>query len=130
MNLLDLARAALPQATVASNVDPVRQWRVRYPKGETLTVLFAPAVTQTEVADLYRDAAIEPALEAANLPATGKQVAALRELIETVLAGCPEEDRVEALMVACSDPRAALTLLRLLSDDQRQTAKWLGGGHV
>lgn len=130
MNLLDLARAALPHPSLQVTSEPVRQWRISYPNASAITVLFTPAATRADVAAIYPGATIEPIPNAAKLPATTKQVDELRELIDAVLAGRAEAEATEALTVACSDTQAALISLRSLRDEQRENAKWLGGRYV
>ena len=98
------AVANLPSKETAS----VRQWRICYPNVRGMDVLFTPAATRAQVADLYLGAAIEPIPDTAARMATEAEAAELRALIGAILADELGADRSEALAVALADPVEAL----------------------
>lgn len=118
MNLLDLARAALAEARAARPTVPIdgpaRQWRVVYPN-LAMTVLFTPAATRGEVAELHPGATCEPMTDTVTRTATPAEADELRRLIVIVLAGSPHDEQREALTAALADVDAALECFRLLA---------------
>ena len=99
---------------IAADDAAVRQWRVGYPNGAAMLVLFTPAATRAEVADLYPGASIEPLPDAVTRAATPAEAAELHALVAPILAEATEADRAEALAVALADPDAALACLRAI----------------
>ncbi len=80
-----------------------------------MEVLFTPAATQAEVAELYPGASIEPVSDAATRAATPAEADELRALVAAFLAADTEANRAEALAVALADPDAALACYRALA---------------
>lgn len=99
----------------AANDVPIREWRITYPNGAAMDVLFHPPATRADVAAIYPGASLEPLPDAPKHQATPDEAAELRELVAVVLANDTEAERAEALRVACADPEAALDCYRSLA---------------
>ncbi len=99
---------------ITSNAPAIR-WGVAYPNGAGMEVLFTPAATQADVAELYPGASIEPLPDAPMRTATPGEAGELHALIAAVLADDTDADRAEALAVALNDPDAALVCWRSLA---------------
>ncbi|MHB8493710.1 MAG: hypothetical protein ACYDDG_03950 [Casimicrobiaceae bacterium] len=84
-----------------------------------MEVLFTPAATRAEVAELYPGASIEPLPAAPTRAATAAEADELRALIGVILADDTEADRAETFAVALADPDAALVCWRSLAEAQR-----------
>ncbi len=112
-----LARAAteIPAARESPAAYRARQWHVGYPNGAAMLVLFTPAATRAEVAELYPGASTEPLPDGATRAATPAEADELRALIGAMLADDNEANRAEALAVALADPDAALICYRALA---------------
>ena len=122
MNLLDLARSALPAApaTPTSRPDaPVRCWKIHFPNLDLVEVIFAPDATRTEVAARYPGAQIEPLPASPWRAATPAEAGELRELIALILPDADDTERAYALRVALANPEAALASFRALAADLR-----------
>ena len=122
MNLLDLARSALPAppATPTLRPDaPVRCWKIHFPNLDLVEVIFAPDATRAEVAARYPGAQIEPLPASPWRAATPAEAVELRELIALILPDADDNERAYALRVALADPEAALTSFRALAVDLR-----------
>ena len=120
MNLLDLARSALPVAAKdPASVQPdraARRWQVHFPNLDPMEVLFSPAAKRAEVEAMYPGAIIEPLPDPTGRNATSIETAELRGLIGRVFGDTSGADRVAILPSACADPGAALTSFRALAD--------------
>lgn len=91
------------------------RWRVAYPNGAGMDVLFTRAATRAEVAELYPGASIEQIPDVPTRTAIPAEEAELRALVAAILADDSDADRVEALAVALADPDAALACYRALA---------------
>lgn len=123
-NLTDAARtlirshkpAILAELEAANDV-PIRVWRVTYPNGATMEVLFHPPATRADAAAIYPGATLEPLPDEGKRQATPVEAAELCNLVNIILADTDDAERAEALRVACADAEAALTSLRALVVD-------------
>ena len=113
-NWLARAAAAIPATRESPTPYHARQWRIGYPNGAAMDVLFTPSATQPEVAELYPGASIEPLPGTATRAATSAEAAELRGLVAAILPDDTEASRAEAVAVALADPDAALASYRTL----------------
>lgn len=113
MNLLDLARSALPPEA-ATAVSVARSWSVTTPGGRLVEVIFADALNADEVRALYPGTAVRPVVSGRR-PATAAESATVRGLLTRVAKGWPKEDRDEALRMALGDPVSAVVSLQALA---------------
>lgn len=99
---------------IAANDAPCRHWRIAYANGAAMLVVFHPAAAQSEVAELYPGASIEPLPDAPTRAATPAEAAELRALIGAIMPDDIGADRAEALAVARGDPDTAMVCYRAL----------------
>ena len=116
-NWLARAATAIPALRETPTAYKAQQWRVCYPNGAAMIVLFTPTATRAEVADVYRGASIEPMPDTLTRTATQVEADELRCLVNAILASDSEANRAEALAVALADPDAALASFRALAAD-------------
>jgi hypothetical protein len=114
-NWLARAATAIPAMRESPAAYQARQWRISYPNGAAIDMLFTPAATRAEVAELYPGATIELVPDTAMRTATSAEADELRALIAAILADDSEASRAEALAVALADPDAALMSYRALA---------------
>lgn len=107
-------------ATVGATADAMaaRAWRVTYPNGTAMDVLFYPAATQAEVQAIYPGAMVEPLPDTPTRPATKAEADELAALVAAILTDATEDERAEALPVALADPEAALACYRTLAGER------------
>jgi hypothetical protein len=117
-NWLARAAAAIPATRESPAAYKARQWRIAYPNGAAMDVLFTPAATRAEVAELYPGASIQPLPDSATRTPTAAEADELLALIGAILADDTEAERAEALAVALADPDAALVCWRSLAKAQ------------
>ena len=112
-----LARAAtaIPEMRESPTAYTVRGWRIHYPNGAAMDVLFTPAATRADVAEVYPGASVEPMRDTATRPPTAAETDELRALGNIVLADESESNRAEALTVALTDPANAMECFRALA---------------
>lgn len=129
MNLVDLARSALPIAPTApipavQANGPARRWQVHFPNLDPVEMLFTPPATLAEALDACPGAiAAEPLPESLRRAATPAEAAELRELIPRAFPGISDHDVAGVFAVACADPEAALASFRALVADDRTRIK-------
>lgn len=127
-----MARATIALPTLAdpsaSHADAatVRCWRIRYPNGAAMDVMFHPPATRADVAAIYPGARLEPLPDAPNRQATPAEAAKLHELVNMILVDAPEAERAEALRVACADADAALSSFRRSAIANSETGRGEG----
>jgi len=116
-----LARAAtaIPEMRESPTAYTVRGWRIHYPNGAAMDVLFTPAATRADVAEVYPGASVEPMRDTATRPPTAAEADELRALVNIVLVDDSDTERAEALAMALADPEAALEGLRALTAHRR-----------
>ncbi len=149
MNLLDIARAALPAATPETAGTPAQPAGLRAPAGAPLAtnadtdvigaatrarwlvqsrdraplkLFLTEAITNTVVRAPYPDAVAAVPIEHWPSRATHDQVADLRALFAIVAADWPPDAQAEALAVALADPEFALMCFRALAADLARSA--------
>jgi len=119
MNLLELARSALPDPTPATDPgERCRRWALHFADRAPQEVIFSDDLTHAEALALYPAAvAADPIPDTPSRPATKAEAAELRALLRVILPGDPE-GQAEALQIALPDVDAAMTCYRALAADR------------
>jgi hypothetical protein len=118
MNLLDLARSAVPanQQTLSVNDAPARHWLIRRADGALLEVIFADVLVLADVRAVYPDAAeLVRQDDEPRRTATPAEADELRALLGAILSGAAAAEHAEALAIALAAPDAALASFRALT---------------
>jgi hypothetical protein len=103
----------------ATDPDLHQRWTVGIPGRDVFGVIVPQGITLQQMRVQYPTAtSILVQVPQDCFPATSEEVAELRQLIETVLAGSSNAERREALQIALGDVADALTCWRALAADR------------